>query len=494
MNNTEIDKKVVCRAAPSPTGFMHIGNLRTIIYNYLFAKKHNGVFYLRIEDTDQKRFVPEAEDYIKRALEWIGTPPDFSPWNEGEHAPYRQSERDYTSHINTLIENGSAYYAFDTDDEINAIKAANPKFSYNYKTRMLLRNSLTLSKDIVDVLLESNIPYVVRFKVPENLTVTFNDIIRGDISINTEQLDDKVLVKSNGIPTYHLANVCDDHDMGTTHVIRGEEWIPSTPLHILLYKAFNWEIPYFAHLPLILNPDGKGKLSKRTALKLGIPVFPFGGKAQDSDGNMVEYKGFKDEGYDADALLNFLVLVGCSFDGKEVMTLLEMIENFSLENVSKSGAKFDIEKAKWFNSVYLRKKTNKELLEIAGVDNSILSYTDSELDEIIVMAKERAAFSKDLKTTTNIFFERPTLNNTTISDVYAPVFKSFLGSDVTWETETIKQKLYESCEANGVKFGKFMPILREVVCDGVSGPDLMSTIKILKKQETFIRIENYLSN
>ena len=277
--------KVVTRFAPSPTGFLHIGGVRTALYNYLFAKKHGGIFYVRIEDTDQKRFVGDAEKYIQDSLEWCGIEPDYAPWKGGPNGPYRQSERDYSKHIQTLLDKGMAYYAFDTEEETAKVRSENPHFAYDAKTRMSMRNSLSLPKEEVDALLVNKTPFVIRFKTPENRTITVTDVIRGEVSLNTNQTDDKVLVKSNGIPTYHMANVCDDHDMGTTHVIRGEEWLPSTPLHIMLYEAFGWTAPTFAHLPLILNPDGKGKLSKRKALSMGIPAFPMGGEGEDDKGN-----------------------------------------------------------------------------------------------------------------------------------------------------------------------------------------------------------------
>ena len=290
LDSAPATKKVVTRFAPSPTGFLHIGGIRTALYNYLFAKKHGGVFYLRIEDTDQKRFVGDAEAYIKNSLNWLGIEPDFSPWSGGPNGPYRQSERDYTKHTKFLIDNKKAYYAFDTESEIAVVRAADPNFAYGAKNRMSLRNSLSLPKEEVDRLIASGAQFVIRFNTPENKTINFTDIIRGDISFNTNQTDDKVLVKSNGIPTYHMANVCDDHDMGTTHVIRGEEWLSSTPLHFMLYEAFGWEAPEFAHLPLLLNPDGKGKLSKRTALKNNFPAFPMGGEGEDDKGKRLNIR------------------------------------------------------------------------------------------------------------------------------------------------------------------------------------------------------------
>jgi nondiscriminating glutamyl-tRNA synthetase len=499
LDSVEPGGKVVTRFAPSPTGMAHIGSIRTALYNYLFAKKHNGIFYLRIEDTDQKRFVKGAEKYIEDSLNWVGIEPDYSPWKPGP-VPYdkmRQSERDYSGHIKTLLDNGSAYYAFDSDDDILRERESDQYFSYNYENRMRMKNSLSLPKDEVDGLLKNNTPYVIRFKTPANQTVSFNDIIRGNVSMNTNQTDDKVLVKSNGIPTYHLANVCDDHDMGTTHVIRGEEWLPSTPLHILLYESFGWKAPKFAHLPLILNPDGKGKLSKRKALKLGIPAFPMGGEGEDDKGNVVKYVGFKDEGYEPDAVLNFLILLGwSSSDGKELLTMSEMISDFSLSAIHKAGARFDIDKAKYFNQEYLNKHRDDDfILKHMNVGDEY-KYSDENMSKIIDLCKKRSVFAKDLQSISDIFFKSvdiSKIDKSVFTEPYKQVFSEFVKNPPSvWENEEIKQKIYNITKDLKIKMGKVMPILRISITGGSSGPDLVTTMEILGKEETLKRIQNSL--
>lgn len=496
LDDATVSGKVVTRFAPSPTGLLHIGGIRTALYNYLFAKKHGGIFYIRIEDTDQKRFVSEAEAYIKDALDWCGIQPDYAPWIGGPNGPYRQSERDYSKHIQTLLDKGMAYYAFDTEGEITKRRSDDSHFAYDATTRMSLRNSLSLPKDEVDTLLKNNTPYVIRFKTPENKTIVVNDIIRGEVTLNTNQTDDKVLVKSNGIPTYHMANVCDDHDMGTTHVIRGEEWLPSTPLHIMLYEAFGWKPPVFAHLPLIMNPDGRGKLSKRKALSLGIPAFPMGGEGEDDKGNKVKYLGFKDEGYEPDAMLNFLVLLGWTpSDSQELMTMADMISKFELKNVHKSGAKFDIEKAKHFNATYLQThRSDKDLLSHIDMGDQY-QYSDENLSKIVDICKKRSVFTKDLQIVADIFFKPVVIKDTdkkVLTDDYKKVMSKFVSSIDTldWNSEDIKQSIFDICASEGVKMGKIMPALRVAITGGVPGPDLMTTMEILGKDESKNRIQN----
>lgn len=505
LDNVETSKKVVCRAAPSPTGMMHIGNLRTMLYNYLFAKKHNGIFYLRIEDTDQKRYVAEAEDYIRKSLEWCGIEPDYAPWKTGPF-PYnkmRQSERDYSTETKILLDNGYAYYAFDSESELSNARESNmtsdgkSTFAYDSKNRMSMKNSLSLSKEETEKLIKS-VPYVIRFKTPENKTITFNDIIRGQVSFNTNQTDDKVLIKSNGIPTYHMANVCDDHNMGTTHVIRGEEWLPSTPLHILLYDAFGWEKPQFAHLPLLLNPDGKGKLSKRKALSMGFPVFPFAGKGEDDKGNIVDFKGFKDDGFEPDALINFLLMLGWApDDNRELYNMAEMISSFSLDRVHKAGARFDINKAKWFNQNYVSKVENKELLKNIDFSNSEFNYTDEKIDEILNICKTRSQFRNEFQKIADIFFKHIKISDEDRKSLVPEskvVFDSIIDdiNSIDWEEDSIKQYIYNTCQDNKIKMSKIMPNLRTALTGGISGPDLMKTSYILGREEFKNRISNLL--
>jgi len=494
LDNAPVHGKVVTRFAPSPTGLLHIGGIRTALYNYLFAKKHGGIFYVRIEDTDQKRFVAEAEDYIKNALDWVGIKTDWDPWKGGPCGPYRQSERDYSKHIQKLLSAGMAYYAFDTEADLTKARTDIENFAYDAKTRMNMRNSLSLSQDEVNKILADKVPYVIRFKVPANESVTFTDIVRGQVTFNTAQVDDKVLVKSNGIPTYHMASVCDDHDMGTTHVIRGEEWLPSAPLHVLLYDAFGWDAPQFAHLPSILKPDGKGKLSKRDGLKLGIPVFPFGGEGIDDKNNKVQYKGFKDEGFDSDALINFLLLLGWApSDNKEMYTMAEMISDFSLERVHKSGARYDMDKAKWFNSQYLQTKPDQELLNHINMYDTY-KYSDEKLSMIIDICKKRSTFRGDMQVVADIFFKPVVLNEkelSSLTDDYKKVFTDFVkkADAITWDATSIKQLIFDVCSDNSVKMGKIMPSLRLAVTGGVPGPDLVTTMFILGVNETTDRIK-----
>lgn len=490
--------KVVTRFAPSPTGFLHIGGVRTALYNYLFAKQHDGIFYIRIEDTDNKRFVGEAEEYIRKSLEWCGIIPDYAPWKPGPHGPYRQSERDYTKETEYLINKGMAYMAFDTEVEMNDARSQNPNFAYDAKTRMSMRNSLSLSSEEVRRLLDAKTPYTVRFKTEPDRTITFTDIIRGEVSFNTNQTDDKVLVKSNGIPTYHMANVCDDHNMETTHVIRGEEWLPSTPLHIMLYEAFGWTPPKFAHLPLILNPDGKGKLSKRKALSMGIPAFPMGGEGVDDKGKTVKYLGFKDEGFEADAVVNFLSMIGWTpKDNKELLTMSELISQFKLGDVHKAGARYDIDKAKYFNTLHLTmNRENRDLLSQVDLGDTY-QYNDENLDKIINLAKKRSTFAKDMQTVVNVFTKPVVLSDkdkASISPDFKTVMQDFVDSSSisSWSGEAFKQAISDICDSKSIKMGKIMPSLRMALTGNVPGPDLMTTAEILGKDETINRLKQSL--
>jgi glutamyl-tRNA synthetase len=360
-----MNKPVRVRFAPSPTGPLHIGGVRTALFNYLFAKKHGGTFYIRIEDTDQTRFVAEAEDYIFEALEWLGISPDETIGKNEKFGPYRQSDRKemYKQYADELIQSGWAYYAFDTPEKLDELRkqaeTEGKTFIYNHTVREKLDTSLNFSDEIVKTRITNGEHYVIRFKTPVNETLHLQDIIRGEVHFDTNLLDDKVLFKSDGMPTYHLANIVDDHLMETSHVIRGEEWLPSMPLHVMLYRAFGWETPEFAHLPLILKPIGNGKLSKRDGDKLGFPVFPLIWKTAEGTS-----KGYKEAGFFPEAVINFLALLGWN-DGteQEIFSLAELIEKFDLKRIHKSGAKFDPEKNKWFNHQYLQKQTDESLAE-----------------------------------------------------------------------------------------------------------------------------------
>jgi glutamyl-tRNA synthetase len=449
------DRKVRVRFAPSPTGPLHMGGVRTALFNYLFAKKHGGDFLLRIEDTDQNRFVPGAEEYIIESLNWCGLHFDEGPGVGGKFGPYRQSERKtlYKEYADNLLESGWAYYAFDTPEELEAIRLEEEKnggvFSYGIQTRGNLCNSLTLSESQTDEKLKSGESYVVRFKMPENTSVTENDIIRGEVTFNTSVLDDKVIFKADGMPTYHLANVVDDHLMKISHVIRGEEWLSSMPLHVLLYKALGWEEtrPRFAHLPLILKPVGKGKLSKRDGDKMGFPVFPL----LWNDTNSGEtFHGYREDGYFPEAFINLLALLGWNpGTEQEFFSLDELADIFSLERVVKSGSRFDPEKAKWFNKHYFQEKSVAELSDLFKpvLNEKGVSVSDEKINAVIAEIKERCEFVNDLWTQSSYFFEAPkefdaqTVKKRWKEDTGSQLTEiaTFFNTVENWKAESIKE-------------------------------------------------------
>ena len=489
MNSNSFDyfcnmNKVVTRIAPSPTGsFAHIGNVRTMLYNYFLAKRNGGKFYVRLEDTDRDRYTPEFLDYFKDMCNWLGIVPDASYWNpDPTIGSFVQSERDYSDKVKFLLDNGYAYYAFDTKDDLDVLKSKGLK--YDATTRMSMNNSLT--NPDTDI---TTTPYVIRFAVPADLDVSFTDAILGDITINTNTLDDKVLIKSNGVGSYHLCNVCDDHDMGVTHVLRGNEWVNSTPFHIILYKAFGWDVPTFAHLPLIMNPDGKGKLSKRTAMKYGIPIAPLGYK--DSDGKWVN--GWKDLGYDPKSFINYLSLVGWNPGGEvEIMSMDDLINSFSLDRVHKSGARFDMAKAAWVNSQHLKMTSNACLRNYIKLKDN--RYSDDKLDTIITLAKNRVDFKHDLNTIVDLFFVDPVVDRSKLDDNYRSVMSTFLTKidDVNFDDgDSIKNTISDICDSLGIKMGKVMGGLRAALV-GVPGPDLITTMMVLGKDSTKTRISNSL--
>ena len=410
-------KEVRVRFAPSPTGALHIGGVRTALYNFLLARKMNGTMILRIEDTDQNRFVPGAEEYIQKSLEWVGINIDEGVGVGGPHAPYRQSERKdiYKQYAQQLIDSGAAYYAFDTEEELEAmrerLKAAGVAIQqYNSITRMEMRNSLTLSPGEVQDLMNAGTPYVIRLKVPRKEEVRLNDLIRGWVMVHSSQIDDKVLMKSDGMPTYHLANVVDDYLMKISHVIRGEEWLPSAPLHVLLYKYLGWEkeMPQFAHLPLLLKPDGNGKLSKRDADRLGFPIFPLTWKDPESGEVAI---GYKEAGYLPDAFINFIAFLGWNpGTTQEIFSIEELVREFSLERINKAGAKFDIVKAQWFNQHYLRQKATDELAKflLDSIASENISCDADRARKIVEVMRERVTFPKDFWEQGRYFFFAPT--------------------------------------------------------------------------------------
>lgn len=484
---------IVTRLAPSPTSrFCHLGNLRTLLFNYLFAKNQGGKFLVRLEDTDADRYTPEFLDHFKQTMDWLNIVPDASYWNpDPKIGSFIQSERDYSKYINILLDKGLAYYAFDTKEDLDVLRSKGLK--YDATTRNSMNNSLV--NPSTDALLQSGVPYVIRFKVTPDLDITFKDEILGDITINSNQIDDKVLLKSNGIGSYHLCNVCDDHDMGVTHVMRGNEWVNSTPLHIMLYQALDWEVPTFCHLPLIMNPDGKGKLAKRTANRYGIPISPIGYY----DDNNVYHKGWKDLGYDADSFLNALALIGWSpGDDKELMSMDEMIDLFSLDGIGKSGARFDMDKAKWINSQHLKKVDSKDLLKYVDLKDD--RYSNDKVLEIVDLAKLRSDFKHEMQSVVDLFYDDVKIDNLKsvnddfikwVSDETNGFIVACKDCDFSDKVK-IKQFIYDSCQKIGVKMGKVMPGLRLALVGGVPGPDLITTLSILGKSESRKRVANVM--
>ncbi|ATL44752.1 glutamate--tRNA ligase [Elizabethkingia sp. HX WHF] len=494
-------EKVRVRFAPSPTGPLHLGGVRTALYDYLFAKHNGGDFILRIEDTDTQRYVPGSEEYIMEALEWIGMVPDESPKHGGPYAPYRQSERRdiYDRYTEQILKTDYAYLAFDTPEELDQIRAEfeakGDVFAYNYETRNRLRNSISLPEEEVKKLLEEKTPYVIRFKMPLDRIINLNDIIRGKFSVNTNTLDDKVLVKNDGMPTYHFANIIDDHEMKITHVIRGEEWLPSMALHVLLYEAMGWDAPEFAHLSLILKPEGKGKLSKRDGDKFGFPVFPLN-FTDPTTGNTSA--GYREEGYLPEAFINMVAMLGWSpADNKEIVSMDEMIKEFDLNKVHKAGARFSAEKAKWFNQQYLQLTSNEAILpEFKKVlaENNI-EVSDDKALKIIGLMKERATFVKDIYNDGKFFFHAPeSFDEKASKKAWSPetaVLMQELAetiSTVDFKAETIKESIHHLAEAKGLGMGKVMMPLRLSLVGELKGPDVPDLMEMIGKEETISRI------
>ncbi len=494
-----MSKPVRVRFAPSPTGPLHIGGVRTALFNYLFAKKHGGIFFIRIEDTDQTRFVAEAEDYIFEALEWLGISPDETIGKNEKFGPYRQSERKdiYKQYADQLVNSGWAYYAFDTAEKLDELRkeaeANKNTFIYNHTVRETLDTSLLLSKEETEKRIASGEHYVIRFKTPVNEVLEIEDIIRGTVKFDTNLLDDKVLFKSDGMPTYHLANIVDDHLMETSHVIRGEEWLPSVPLHYLLYKAFNWEAPQFAHLPLILKPIGNGKLSKRDGDKMGFPVFPLEWKT--TEGTSM---GYKENGFFPEAVVNFLALLGWN-DGteQEIFSLEELIEKFDLNRIHKAGAKFDPEKNKWFNHQYLQKQSDENLAELFKIelDKRAIS-TSLDLTKIVSLVKERANFVTELYDLSDYFFEAPTSYDEKASKNWKEETPELMQKVIVelnkidnFTSANIETLLKEWMTANEIGMGKVMQPLRLSLVGALKGPHLFDIIEMIGKVETIKRIE-----
>lgn len=496
------------RFAPSPTGPLHMGGVRTALYNYLFAKKHGGTFLLRIEDTDQTRYVPGAEEYIRASLEWCGLVPEESPWVGGPDGPYRQSDRKplYKQYADELIAKDKAYYAFDTPEELDAmrerLKAAGVAApAYNAVTREHMKNSLTLSADEVQERLARGDEHVVRLKVPRQQEVRFEDLIRGWVVVHSGNIDDKVLFKSDGMPTYHLANIVDDHLMRITHVIRGEEWLPSAPLHVLVYEAFGWERPAFAHLPLILKPDGNGKLSKRDGDRLGFPVFPLDW-VDPASGE--KSSGYREKGYYPDAFINMLALLGWNPGGDvELMNREEMIGYFDLQRVHKGGAKFDPDKTKWFNQQYLRARPDAELgaqlhakLTAKGIDTSV-----EKAVQAAALLKERATFVEDMLEGSYLFTKGSPLggNDVVMEELKkrwkpeaAPAIEAYIAKLATLSSFTpasLEPAFNEVLQAQGMKAGQVMPLYRLFVAGRIQGPGMFDVSALLGKDELIARLK-----
>lgn len=499
-------KKVRVRFAPSPTGPLHIGGVRTALFNYLFAKKHQGTFILRIEDTDQNRYVEGAEQYIIDALNWCGIPFDEGPNKNETFGPYRQSERKhlYKQYADKLIASGNAYYAFDTAEALDFHRkdheAKGKTFIYNWHNRLKLSNSLSLSSEDVQAKLDAGDDYVIRFKSPQDETLHLTDIIRGDIKIDTNILDDKVLFKSDGMPTYHLANIVDDHLMEITHVIRGEEWLPSLALHYQLYKAFGWETPEFAHLPLILKPTGKGKLSKRDGDKLGFPVFPL--KWTDPTTHEVS-RGYKEDGYFPEAMINFLAFLGWNpGTEQEIFNLDELVSAFELERVHKAGARFDPDKIKWFNHHYMQEEANDDLAEAFKKQHTELKEIDVNYISLVVgMIKERATFISDFWELSSFFFEAPTSYDEKIvakimtndTRELMSELKQVINAVIDFTAENVQTEVKSWIGKKDIGFGKVMQPLRLALVGEMKGPDVFDIIYMIGKAETVKRIENAIS-
>ena len=502
-------KRVRVRFAPSPTGGLHLGGIRTVLYNYLFARQHNGDFILRIEDTDQTRYVPGAEEYIFDCLEWCGLNPDESPLTGGDHGPYRQSERKkiYRQYAEQLVKDGFAYYAFDTPEELEKMRhdvktEQNPSPQYDHSVRLKMKNSLTLEAAEVEKLLDTNTRHVIRIKVPENENISFNDLVRGEVHFNTSIIDDKVLLKGDGMPTYHLAVVVDDYLMQITHAFRGEEWLPSAPVHLLLWKYLGWQkdMPRWAHLPLILGPNGK--LSKRDALKYGFPIFAMNW-TDPKTGELTE--GFREKGFLSEAFINFLALLGWN-DGteQEIFTIEELIQKFSIERVHSGGAKFDYEKAKWFNHEWMKKFEVpglrfevERILKEKGIANVDRNY----LDKVIGLVKDRCTLLTDFYDQSHFFFKAPEEYDMNAvkpkwSDGKRRFFESFIeeiGATDIWESAFIEDGFKKLAMMQDIKPGELQLPLRIMLVGGKFGPPVFDIATVLGKEETIQRIRQGLA-
>jgi glutamyl-tRNA synthetase len=500
-----MNKKVRVRFAPSPTGGLHLGGVRTVLFNYLFARQNGGDFVLRIEDTDQTRYVAGAEDYILECLKWCGLHPDEGPHIGGPFAPYRQSERkaNYRQYAEQLIAQGNAYYAFDTPEELDTKRKEIPNFQYGLAYRESLRNSLTLPEDEVKALLAQNTPHVIRIKMPEDEKIGFNDLIRGRVIFETNQVDDKVLLKADGMPTYHLAVVVDDYLMQITHAFRGEEWLPSAPIHILLWEYLGWKdaMPEWAHLPLILKPDGHGKLSKRDGDRLGFPVYAMNW-TDPASGELT--KGFRELGFLPEAFINMLATLGWN-DGtdQELFSLDELVQKFSLDRVSKSGAKFDYEKAKWYNAEWIKKldeeRALKEFTEVLSA-HGIEATDKQQLSRVIALVKDRCTFLNDFWEQASFFYVSPQAYDLNAvkqkwTEEKTAFFNSFtakLEEMTDFEPAALEYEFKDMAASRGLKVGEVMLPLRVMLVGGKFGPGVFDIVSLLGPEETAQRIQTAL--
>jgi len=506
-----MSKKVRVRFAPSPTGGLHLGGVRTVLYNFLFARHFGGDFILRIEDTDQSRFVAGAEDYIVECLHWCGMYPDESPATGGPYAPYRQSERksNYRAYAEKLVADGHAYYAFDTPEELDEMRTRyrselNPSPQYDHQLRTKMRNSLTLSDDEVARFISEGVPYVIRIKMPDQEIVHFTDMIRGEVSFNTATVDDKVLLKNDGMPTYHLAVVVDDYTMKISHAFRGEEWLPSAPVHILLWKYLGWldEMPKWAHLPLILKPDGNGKLSKRDGDRLGFPVFAM--NWTDPKTNDLT-QGFRERGFLPEAFVNMLAMLGWNDgSGQEIFTMDELIAKFSMDRVHKGGAKFDFEKAKWFNHEWIKRSAAARLLpdvKIILESNGLSVTDDSYLLQVIDMVKERCTLLPDFYEQSKFFFAAPdTMDTDSIRPKWTPEKQLFftdlqnlLAGLPDYSAAFIETGFKDLALARNIKVGELQLPFRIMLVGGKFGPAVFDIAAAIGKEQTLLRLKNGLA-
>ncbi|MEM9545125.1 MAG: glutamate--tRNA ligase [Bacteroidota bacterium] len=495
------------RFAPSPTGPLHIGGVRTALYNYLVAKKHQGTFILRIEDTDQNRYVPGAEEYIIKSLEWFGLTPEEGPGFGGDHGPYRQSERKtlYGKYAQKMVDKGQAYYCFDTSDELDAWRkrheeAGNYGVKYNYQTRGEMRNSLSLSKEETQSLLEKGENVTIRLKIDEGREITINDDVRGNVTFNSSELDEKIIFKADGMPTYHLANIVDDHLMEISHVIRGEEWLPSTAHHLLMYEYMGWTPPAYAHIPLILKPTGKGKLGKRDGAKFGFPVFPFDWFDKNTDET---FGGFYEAGYLPDAVVNFVSLLGWNpGNDEEIFSMEELIDVFQIDRIVKSGARFDVDKSRWFNQQYIIAKSNTELAEMLRpmlVERNV-TVSDDFLIRFVDLMKERVQMLPDFFTAGEFFFKMPDeIEEKMARKKYKlenrPHFDSIielLEGMQQFTSSALETAIKSYIADQELSFGAIMPILRLGTCGTMKGPDLFDTMELIGQEEVVKRLRSSL--